>query len=100
MAVAVEIDENKQYIQIKGELICATVMQVLNQLTRQGTNLARWVIDFSAVERVDSTAVALLIELRKYAKQHNKPVSFIYLPEALLSIAQLSQVESLIVDPK
>lgn len=97
MAVEVSIDESNQYIRIKGELVCATVMQVLNQLTRQGKNLSRWVIDFTAVERVDSTSIALLIELKKYAKDNNKEISFIYLPDALLSIARLSQVESLII---
>lgn len=98
MAVEVLIDESNQYIRVKGDLVCATVMQALNQLTRQGKNLSKWVIDFTGVERVDSTAVALLIELKKYAKNNNKVVSFIYLPDSLLSIAKLSQVESLITE--
>jgi ABC-type transporter Mla MlaB component len=98
MTVEVSIDNDNQYLQVKGELICDTVMQALNQLTRQGKDLSSWVIDFTGVARVDSTAVALLIELKKFARETNKTISFIYLPESLLSIARLSQVESLITE--
>lgn len=96
MAAEVKFDESNRYIQIKGELICATVMQVLEQLTRKGKSLSNWVIDFSGVVKVDSTAVALLIELKKNLQNNDKSVSFIHLPSKLLTIARLSQVESLL----
>jgi ABC-type transporter Mla MlaB component len=100
MGVEVKFDEGKQYIQIKGELICATVMQALEQLTRKGKSLSSWVIDFTGVVKVDSTAVALLIELKKSVQTSDKGVSFIHLPDKLLTIARLSQVDSLLTENK
>jgi ABC-type transporter Mla MlaB component len=100
MGVEVEFDEGNRLVQIKGELICGTVMQALEQLTRKGKSLSDWVIDFAAVSRVDSTAVALLIELKKHVQKSNKTVSFIHLPETLLTIARLSQVESILSENK
>lgn len=98
MGIEVSFDKNNQYIQFKGELICTTVMEVLNQFTREAQNMAKWVIDLSKVSRVDSTSVALLIELKRNASEAGKPVSFISLPQSILTIARLSQVESLLVD--
>lgn len=100
MGVEVKFDEGNRYIQIKGELICATVMQALEQLTRKGKSLSSWVIDFTGVVKVDSTAVALLIELKKNVQKNDKSVSFIHLPEKLLTIARLSQVDSLLTQNK
>jgi ABC-type transporter Mla MlaB component len=47
---------------------------------------------------VDSSAIALLIELKRNAQKKNKSISFIYLPSALLAIARLSQVDSLLTE--
>jgi len=48
------------------------------------------------VSKVDSTALALLIELKRNALKNNKKISFIYLPASLVSIARLSQVDLLL----
>lgn len=100
MGVEVIFDEDNQYIQIKGELMCDTVMHALQQLTRKGKSLSDWVIDFAGVVKVDSTAVALLIELKKGVQKSEKTVSFIHLPETLLTIARLSQVDALLSENK
>ena len=42
------------------------------------------------------TALALLIELKRNALKKKKTISFIYLPQSLLKIASLSQVEDLL----
>ena len=96
MTVEVSFDKRNQYIQVKGELTCETVMSALKQLRRECSSLPSWVIDFTQVSKVDSSAIALLIELKRNAKQKDKQVSFIYLPAALLSIARLSQVDGLL----
>jgi phospholipid transport system transporter-binding protein len=98
MGVELNFDNNREYVQVKGDLTSATVMQALDQFKREGKSLSNWVIDFTKVGRVDSTAVALLIELKRMAKQQSKAISFIYLPESLLTIARLSQVESLLTE--
>jgi len=98
MGVEISFDSTKQYIQVKGELTSATVMSALKQFSRECRALPRWIIDFTQVTRVDSCALALLIELKRNAVQKNKTISFIYLPAALLSIAKLSQVEQLLTE--
>ena len=85
-----------QYVQIKGELTSHTVMDALKQLRKECKALPTWVIDFTQVSKVDSSAIALLIELKRSAQKNDKQVSFIYLPAALMSIARLSQVDGML----
>lgn len=98
MSVEVSVDKPKNYIQVKGELTSKTVMNALSQFKRECKSLPQWVIDFTRVSKVDSTAIALLIELKRNARLKNKTISFIYLPASLLTIARLSQVEELLIE--
>lgn len=98
MGVEVSFDNKNQYIQVKGELTTHTVMDALKQFERECSAHPQWVIDFTQVSKVDSAAIALMIELKRNARARNKAVSFIYVPPSLLTIARLSQVENLLVD--
>lgn len=96
MSVEVSFDRRNQYIQVKGELTMHTVMDALKRLKRECRELSTWVIDFTHVSKVDSSAIALLVEIKRSARKNDKQVSFIYLPQTLMSIARLSQVEGLL----
>lgn len=96
MGVEVSFDKSKQYIQVKGELTSVTVMDALKQFSRECKSLPKWVIDFTQVTKVDSSAIAMLIELKRNALKKKKTISFIYIPAALLKIAELSQVDGLL----
>ena len=72
-------------------------MDALAQFRKTCKPHPSWVVDLTRVTKVDSTAVALMIELRRNAAEKNKQVSFIYPPDALLTIARLSQVEDLLL---
>ena len=96
MTVEISVDQSNHYIQVSGELTSKTVMDALAQFKRECKALPQWVIDFTKVTRVDSTALAMLIELKRNAKSRKKTVSFIYLPQSLMTIAHLSQLEELI----
>ncbi len=98
MGVEISFDSSKQYIRVKGELTVATVMDALRQFSRECKALPRWVIDFTQVSKVDSSAIALLVELKRNALKNKKEIAFIYLPAALLQIARLSQVENLLTE--
>jgi len=98
MSVEISFDKSKQYIQVKGELTSATVMSALKQLSRECQSLSKWVIDFTHVTKVDSTAIAMLIELKRNALKKKKTISFIYLPTSLLTIARLSQLDDMLTD--
>ena len=97
MAIEVSFDSKNKYIQVKGELTSDTVMDALKQFSRECKSLPAWVIDFTQVSKVDSSAIALLIELKRKAQKNQRKISFIYLPDALLSIARLSQVDDLLL---
>ena len=98
MSVEISFDNKNKYIRVKGELTVKTVMNALSQFKRECKALPNWVIDLTSVTRVDSSAIALLIELKRNAQKKNKSISFIYLPSALLAIARLSQVDSLLTE--
>lgn len=96
MAVEISFDSKNSYIQVRGELVTGTVMDALEQFRRECKGLPSWVIDLTQVSKVDSSAIALLIELKKQASRNDRSISFIYPPAALMSIARLSQVEGLL----
>ena len=96
MSIEIHVDSSNKYIQVKGELISSTVMEALQKFKQECQALPSWVIDLTHVTRVDSSAIALLIELKRSARRNKREISFIYLPEALLSIARLSQVDELL----
>lgn len=98
MDVEVSFDNKNQYIRVKGELTTKTVMDALRQFERECQAHPQWVIDLTQVSKVDSAAIALMIELKRQALIKNKSISFIYVPPSLLTIARLSQVENLLVD--
>ena len=98
MSVEITFDSRNKYIQVKGELTNQTVMDALCQFRQECKSLPSWVIDFTHVSKVDSSAIALLIELKRNATRKNKKISFIYLPAALMSIARLSQVDGLLME--
>ncbi len=52
--------------------------------------------DFSAVQASNSAGLALLVEWLKWAKQHNKPISFKNIPPQLMSIAGVCGLDSIL----
>lgn len=54
-------------------------------------------IDLGAVERVDSGSLALLIDWLAWARAAGRAMKFTALPEAILALARLSDVEALLL---
>ncbi len=98
MSVEISFDKSNQYIRVKGELTSKTVMEALKRFTKECKSLPKWVIDFTQVTKVDSSALALLIELQRNALKNKKTISFIYVPPTLLKIARLSQLEDMLLE--
>ncbi len=80
-------------LMIKGDLVTLTVMDVLSGMKLYNT-LNQWVVNLSGVEKVDSSAIAFLLELMKRAKELNITISFSHIPKELMAIAHLSQLDS------
>lgn len=78
---------------IKGDLVVNTVMDVLSEM-KLYNKLDQWLLNLSSVEKVDSSAIALLLELIKIAQGLSIKISFSHVPKELITIAQLSQLDS------
>jgi phospholipid transport system transporter-binding protein len=53
-------------------------------------------VDLSALTRVDSAGLALLIDWLAWARAASRKLRFLALPDALLALARLSDVEQLL----
>lgn len=84
---------------IKGDLVALTVMDVLSEM-KLYTKLNQWVVNLSGVEKVDSSAIALLLELIKMAQGLSIKISFSHIPKELMAIARLSQLDSFFTSSK
>jgi len=53
-------------------------------------------LDLSGVERSDSAGVALLIDWMRFARSHNKPISYINMPSQMLAIVRASSLDAIL----
>ncbi len=99
MASVQAVMDDQGVMQLSGDLVFANVTALLGQietlLAQAGE--APLVIDLSGVEDVDSSGLALLLEVLERARHHAVPLRIRSLPEALLGIARLSNVEKLLL---
>ena len=67
---------------------------------RQGLDLfsqaPSLLLDLSGVTRSDSAGVALLIEWMRFARSHNKPISYINMPSQMLAIVRASSLDTIL----
>ena len=81
---------------LTGALNLENVVAVLEESARALPSAGRVVIDLSGVTEVDSSAVSLLLELRRSALRQNRPIEFVNLPQNLQSLAELYGVSDLL----
>ncbi len=78
---------------IEGAVVFDTVSKVQKDITalliQQQTNDAICLLDLTAINSVDSAALAMLIELKKWAGQRQLTLQFIHPTELLMSLAQV-----------
>lgn len=85
---------------INGALTIETAPGLMRQATevlRGVANGATVEMNLSGVDACDSAAVAVLLEWRREAGRRNWELKFSGLPERLLSIARISDVDDLIL---
>ena len=84
---------------LEGELTFLTVMKLYSESQKQfSLDVLSIKIDFQRIKRVDSSVLSLLIEWKRLAKKRGSSVQFIHVPEAILRLASLSQVEQMLFD--
>lgn len=88
-----------EVLALTGALSFETLPEVLaasEAYTARADLPERLTIDFSAIDGVDSSAVALLLEWRRQAGARGKTLVFVNLPANLMALAELYGVADLI----
>lgn len=95
------ISTGSDSIALEGELTFFTVMSLFSESQKWFYHHSSSTqIDFKSVTRVDSSVLPLLIEWKRLAKKQGGSVCFVNLPEAVLRLASLSQMASMLLDSK
>lgn len=95
MSSLASISTRNETLLVGGELNFESVMNVWEQslpLLKQFSSLS---FDFSGVTSANTAALALVVEWMKYARHYQKEIFIHHLPEQLVSIAKVANVESL-----
>lgn len=82
---------------LTGDLTFATaarLWQLSQKILKQSPDPV--VIDLSAVQRIDSAGLALLIEWLRFARKYNTQLTFLHCPEQLVTMAGVHDLEDLL----
>ena len=89
------IERDGNQLRVRGALTIAGVT-ALCVAGKQQLGDADLVVDLAAVTEVDSTALSLLFEWRRAAREKNLQIAFRNLPESLKSLAALYGLTDLV----
>lgn len=70
----------------------AAIQKEIISLIRNNLSLSVYQIDLKDITEVNSAALGLLVELKKYSMAHKKTIVFLHSPERLLLLAQVCGV--------
>lgn len=82
-------------LQVSGDVTMATVSALFNEGLKPQVN-SNMVIDFARLEKVDSSAVSLMLVWVREAQRNKVNLSFINVPGNLMSLAKLYGVAELL----
>ena len=88
-------DQAESHLPVSGNLTVNTVASLAG-LVAQAAREADLVINFQQVEAVDSAAVSLMLLWVREAQRNKVNLSFVHVPENLLSLARLYDVAELL----
>jgi len=87
------------HFELRGPVIFATAGELLTAGNHLFAGVTEISLDLSKVTRVDSAALALLIEWLRQANQADHTLKFTGMPEKLRSIARLTGTEHILEPP-
>lgn len=93
------IEIKDQVALLNGQLTSAAVAALKNKAHRDIVKTEQMVVNLKHVNDVDTAGLAWLLFLVEQAKRHKCQLSFADLPEDLLKLAQLSDVDELLSSP-
>lgn len=70
------------------------VQKSIMQILQKSAPASKYCVDLLSVAQVNSAALGLLVELKKYALVHHLKIVFTNLPERLLALAQVCGIFS------
>jgi len=91
----VAVDDNARW-RLRGEVTAGTTAQIIDDAAALALP-SSGVVDCDGVRVVDSTAVALLLALRRRARTEQKPIAFVNVPAPLMALASVYGVAELLV---
>jgi len=96
MALVTATMSDQGVLLLEGDLVFANVAAVLRDIEKQLPGKEALVIDLAQVGDVDSSGLALLLEVLERGRRLGISLKFRGLSDALLGIARLSNVEGLL----
>ncbi len=91
----VAVDDNARWL-LQGEVTAGTTARIVENAGTLPLP-ASGVVDCEGVRVVDSTAVALLLALKRRARTENRPIAFVNVPGPLIALASVYGVAELLV---
>ncbi|MES9994428.1 MAG: STAS domain-containing protein [Candidatus Thiodiazotropha sp.] len=84
------------HFHVQGDMTFASVRDLLQHSTELFSKVDELEVDLSRVDHADSAGLALVLEWMAQAAERNAKIVFTGMPESMISIARLCQVESLL----
>lgn len=81
---------------VSGVLDASTVARLLARSGELFRGLSRIELDFATVTASDSSGLALLLEWLRLARRADQRIRFEHLPEQLMALARISEVDTLL----
>ena len=81
---------------LAGTLTFKTVPVIWKQGLDLFSEAPSLLLDLSQVKRSDSAGVALLVDWMRFARSHNKPISYINMPTQMLAIVRASSLDAIL----
>lgn len=90
------VDQGEGRFALTGDMSFATANQILRASEAVFPQHESLQVDMSQVGKADSAGLALLLEWKSQAAQRDASISYVGIPESLVSIARTSEVSDLL----
>ena len=89
------ITRSGDQLQVSGNLTMANISELFKEGLRPRAN-SQMVVDFAQIEKMDSSAVSLMLVWLREAQRSKAMLRFVNVPENLLSLAKMYGVAELL----
>jgi phospholipid transport system transporter-binding protein len=83
---------------VSGMLDASTVTHVLEESHSRFRGASKIVVDLAGITESDSSGLALLLEWLRLAKKDNQQIRFEHVPQQIVALARISEVDDLLLE--